>query len=314
MRPLTVSLTLGLLALCVAARAEPLAAAPIHVRTDGLVADLFLPPGEGRVPAVMVIGGSEGGLGAGAAREADLIARRGYAVLQVAYFGEAGQPDRLRLIPLETFTRALDWLEHQPRVDAARVGVTGTSKGAEAALLLASRRPDIKVVVVGAPSSVAWAGIDTRGLEAASSWTENGRPLPFMPYGWTGHWKGVHALYEDGLAQGAAAHADAEIPVERIAGPVFMVCGEADTLWPSCPMARKIVERLGARGFTHAVTLTAYPAAGHPAFGSPAPPTSPNFAALGSLGGSAEANAAARADSWPRALAAFDAVLKPSGP
>ena len=60
------------------------------VTANGLVADLYGPTRPAtRLPAIIVLGGSEGGLGAGAAHEAGLIAQHGYAVLQVAYFGRA---------------------------------------------------------------------------------------------------------------------------------------------------------------------------------------------------------------------------------
>ena len=47
----------------------------------------------------------------------------------------------------EDLEHAVDWLLRQPAVDARRVGVIGHSVGAGAALLLASRRPDLAVVV-----------------------------------------------------------------------------------------------------------------------------------------------------------------------
>ena len=221
------------------------------------------------------------------------------------------RPAALKLIPLETFSRALDWLRAQPRVDPTRLGVVGVSKGAEAALMVAARHRELKVVVVGVPSSVAWAGINADGPESQLSWTEGDRPVPFMPYGWTGRWKGIRAFYEDGLAANAATHPDAVIPVERINGPLFMVCGEADTLWPSCPMARAVQSRLAANHFRHPVTLLAYADAGHAVFGPPVAKANPHYASLASLGGTADGNEAAREDNWPRAVAALDAALKP---
>ncbi len=288
--------------------APPAMTAPIAINAEGLIANLYLPERSGPAPAIMLLGGSEGGLGPGADRQSLALAGHGYVVLQVSYFGSPGQPPALKNIPLETFSRALDWLGRQPRVDPARIGVMGTSKGAEAALLTASRHPELKIAVVGVPSNVAWAGINPAGMEIESSWTEAGKPVPFMPYGWTGTWKGIRALYEDGMAS-AAAHQDALIPVERINGPVFMVCGEADTLWPSCPMARAARDRLAAAHFTYPVTLLAYADAGHAVFGVPVAKTNPAYASLASLGGSADGNAEAREDAWPKALAALDAAL-----
>ena len=65
--------------------------------------------------------------------------------------------------------------------------------------------------------------------------------------------------------QALALHPESVIPVERIAAPILLVCGEADQIWPSCPMARQIQNRLRARG-RPAATLLAYEDAGHLAF------------------------------------------------
>jgi dienelactone hydrolase len=52
------------------------------------------------------------------------------------------------------------------------------------------------------------------------------------------------------------------IPVQRIRGPVFLVCGGVDTVWTSCPYAHAIMRHLkGAHDSFHYV-LYAYPDAG----------------------------------------------------
>lgn len=286
-------------------------AAPRRIRTAELTGDFHLPATGGRAPAILLLGGSEGGLGKGPGRQAALLAARGYAVLHVSYFGSEGQPVALKAIPLETFTRALDWLNTQPEVAADRIGVVGTSKGAEAALLLASRRRDLRIAVLGVPSSVVWPGIDGVGIVTESSWTEAGKPVPPTPYGWTGEWKGIHALYADALADPAKAAIGA-IPAERAAAAIVMVCGEADGLWPSCPMSRAIKSRLKAARYKPAVTLLAYPDAGHAAFGPPIDPAAPGAATIGALGGTVAGNISARTDGWPRVLAALDDALAPA--
>lgn len=295
-------------------RADPAPSAePGHIRVPGLLGDLYRPARTGRTgraPAILLLGGSEGGLGRAAARQAAALAEQGYMVLQLSYFGSPGQPAALKAIPVETFTRAIEWLKAQPHVAGDRIGIVGTSKGAEAALLVATRRPDLKIVVLGVPSSVVWPGIDQASIVTESSWTENGKPIPFTPYGGTGEWRGIRALYADALADPIMA-ARGAIPAERANAAVVMVCGEADGLWPSCPMARAIAARLRAARYPRGVTLLAYPDAGHAAFGPPIDPASPAAATIGALGGSVAGNNAARADGWPKVLAALDTALKP---
>jgi dienelactone hydrolase len=280
------------------------------VTANGLVADLYTPAdAHGRLPAIIVLGGSEGGMGAGAAKDARLIAQHGYVTLQVAYFDAPGLPKELGLIPLEYFKTAIDYLRAQPGVDPARIGIEGTSVGGEVALTVAAHYPEIKAVVAAVPSSVVWPGISRTTPNPPSTFTLGGQPLPDLPYGWTGSFKGIYALYADGL-KALDQHPDAVIPVERINGPVMLICGKEDALWPSCPMSEQVSARLTAKGFKHPVQLLEYADAGHAVFGPPADPASPNYKNLGSLGGSPDGNNAARKDDWPRAMAFMDAALK----
>ena len=287
------------------------AIAPQHIRDGAMIADLYRLARAGRTPAILLLGGSEGGLGKAAANQAAALAAHGYVVLQLSYFGSPGQPAALKSIPIEIFTRALDWLKAQPGVAGDSIGIIGTSKGAEAALLVASRRIDLKIAVLGVPSSVVWPGIDRDGIVTESSWTEGAKPVAFTPYGWTGEWRGIHALYADALADPAKAALGA-IPAERAQAAIVMVCGEADGLWPSCPMARAVETRLQTANYRYRVTVLAYPDAGHTAFGPPVDPASQPAGTAAPLGGSVAGNRAARNDGWPKVLAALDAALTPA--
>ncbi len=122
-----------------------------RVTDDGIVANYFPGTGTGKRPGILFLGGSEGGLSSGVTRMAKDLQSRGYSVLHVSYFGAPGQPPILSLIPLETFDRALAWLKAQPDVDPARIAVVGGSKGAEAALIVAARHPELRAVVAGMP-------------------------------------------------------------------------------------------------------------------------------------------------------------------
>jgi hypothetical protein len=82
------------------------------------------------------------------------------------------------------------------------------------------------------------------------------------------------------------------IPVERIVGPVFPVCGEANVEWPSCPYARAADARLAARPGAQRHLLLAYPGAGHKV--GLLLPYQPDD------GGSADSRG--QADAWPQLL------------
>ncbi len=293
--------------------AEP-GAGGVRVTDNGLLANFYAGNGTGPYPAILMLGGSEGGLNPGSPRMARILAARGYAVLALSYFRAPGQPGKLENIPLEYFGRALAWLRTQPGVDRSRIGVIGGSKGAEAALLIATRHPELKAVVAAMPSSVVWAGIDWNFGHVGSSWSENGKPLPWLALGKFDFDRvgkeGVIAMYGDGLKT-VSQHPETVIPVERTTAPVLLICGEADRLWPSCPMARQIAARAAAAGHPK-VTLLAYADAGHAVQGLPRLPSDPKFDELAGMGGSAVGNNRARQDNWPKILAFLDATLQPA--
>jgi dienelactone hydrolase len=251
-------------------------------------------------------------LSPGVTRMAKDLQSRGYSVLHVSYFGAPGQPPILSHIPLETFDRALDWLKAQPDVDPARIAVVGGSKGAEAALIVAARHPELRAVVAGMPSHVAWQGIDFNLLNfminpPGGSWTLNGRPIPFVPY--TQDFRGgdIVDLYRVSLEQ-APNLKDATIRIELTRAPVLLICGKQDTLWPSCLMADRVKERAVQMGNPE-VTVLAYENAGHAVLGIPIDKTNKNYDMLDSLGGTDDGNNAARADGWAKIVAHLEAAL-----
>jgi hypothetical protein len=195
------------------------------------------------------------------------------------------------------FDRALDWLRRRPEVDPKRMAVVGHSKGAEAALLVGVRHPELRAVVAGAPSSVVWDGIDwSNPINPDSSWSLDGKPLASLPYPLFRPWRSVGRGYEDGL-KNLNRHREAEIRIESVKAPVLLVCGEADTLWPSCHMSRGLRSRSAEEGGAR-VRILAYERAGHSAFGPRLPDGDPDLSDRWS-GGTANANNQARAKSWP---------------
>jgi len=280
----------------------------------GLLGHLFYPPGHERRPAVLVLGGSEGGFGGDDV--AALLASRGYVALSVAYFGIAPLPASLERIPLEYFGAALDSLQADPRVRRGSLAVLGTSKGAEAGLLLAAHDPRIRAVVAYAPSAVAWSCICPD--PQSPSWTLGGQPVPFIAGGADPAYRPPQGSplrpvvnYRYRLRDSAAVRR-AEIPVERIRGPVLLVAGRQDELWPSAWSADAITARLRVHGFAHRVVHLSYPRAGH-LIGKSYLPAGSTRVGGGRLetGGTPQANAAAQADAWPRVLRFLASALRP---
>lgn len=272
------------------------------VRANGLVGVFYQPPGQERHPAVIVLSGSGGGVPP-ASGHAGGLASRGYAVLALAYFGAEGLPRSLYRIPLEYFGKAIDWLAAQPAVDPSRIGVLGTSRGGELALLLGSAFPQIKSVVAYMPSNVVWAGCcDSRN---EPSWTVDGRPLAFASaFG----------------ARDFASMERAAIRVERIKGAVLLISGRDDHVWNSSGMSEKVMARLQRNQFSYPYKHFDYDGAGH-AIGRPFTSTMelndtrhPLTGRIMQLGGTPEGTAHAREDSWRQMLAFLDEQLRQASP
>jgi hypothetical protein len=146
-------------------------------------------PGTARRPAIIVLGGSEGG-GFFARDRAPRFASRGFAVLGLPYYSPGRTereipelPAAFADIPVERLNTACEWLKRRPEVDAARVALLGASKGAEFALLAASKFQWITSVVAIVPSDVVWEGWGPGVAPGTrSSFALNGKPLPFVPY------------------------------------------------------------------------------------------------------------------------------------
>jgi dienelactone hydrolase len=300
---------------------QPVGVERARVRSRGLVGTLFTPAHGGPHPGVILLGGGEGGMHE---IDAALLAAHGFAVLALAYFGVEGVPDALVDVPLEYFAGAVSFLEGNELVRGDRLSIVGSSRGGEAALLVASVDARIKAAV-----SVVGSGVMTQGIpnadtllemiaNHASAWTQDGRPLAFLPCtvpselaDQIGDEEPVELAlaYRDGLAD-AEAVAAASIPVERINGPVLLLSSGRDKTWPCQALTEVAAERLRQAGRPFEQVI--YEGAGHsiapPPYGPATELTTPGPERRSTTGrhlrmahgGTPEANAAARADGWLR--------------
>jgi dienelactone hydrolase len=249
---------------------------------------LFLPPGDGKHPGVLVVGGSEGG--APMARAA-WLASHGYAALALAYFRYEGLPDSLRDIPLEYFGEALTWLTQRADVDATRIAVMGTSRGGELVLQLGSMYPAIRAVVAYVPANVRHPSCCSRPFGAP--WTWHGQPLA---------WAMPEAEHDPSRTMAAT------IPVEQTHGPILMIGAESDGVWPSSDMVSAAAARLRQAHFAYPVVALIYPHAGHRAGMPQIIPAwhnatrHPVSGLIMDLGGTPEGNAESSLDAIPKVL------------
>jgi dienelactone hydrolase len=236
------------------------------------------------------------------------VAECGFTAFALGYFGVPGLPSALVEIPLELLERGID-LFRDRFATGRRVGVVGVSKGAELALLLASRFPHaIAPTVAIAPSCVVWYGLDMSDFSSMtrSSWTHGGAPVPFLSIAagrmpaFSAHGMRTDVCY-DLTAYDVEDVDAARIPIERARGPILLLAGDDDHTWPSSSMARELNERMNEHGRSDDLTNVVYPGAGH-AFVMREfmpPPGSPGAPQI-DFGGTADSDAAAASDTWAR--------------
>ena len=220
----------------------------------------FPPTGEPKNIALLLLGGSEGGLPD--YYDTDGLTALGYPCLIVGYFKTQNTPDHLEMIPLEYFEQVIASFKAKPQVQNKKIIVWGGSKGGELALLLASRYKEIQGVIAAVPGCVVFQGIGG----PSSSWSFKGNPLPFVPYAPYDYSKIVNSeyveLYQLSLNQTEAVK-KAAIQVENINGPVLILTGKKDSMWPSSRMGNMIIQRLKEHNFPFWYKHIAYENAGH---------------------------------------------------
>ena len=290
-----------------------------QVSEAGLVGILFRPLST-PAPGVIVLGGSEGGI-ARAAELAAVLASHNFAALALAYFGMNGLPQCLLEIPLEYVESAVRWLVAHPKVCGEGIGAIGCSRGGELALLLASVCPHLRAVVGFAASGIVWPGYAPGAARPSPAWTRGGIPLPFAApvHEAPSRLDGLQPLvlrgsFEKALEDSPQAE-KAAILTERIRGPLLLISGADDQMWPSRMFGEMALARRAAWGAGRDTHLT-YARAGHGIGRLPGLPAAPNVvndtrAGLSyALGGEKAANARAAAHAWPRVLAFLSENLR----
>jgi dienelactone hydrolase len=282
----------------------------------GGVGTLFAPDDGTAHPGIIVLGGSDAG--EGARGTAMLLASHGYAALSLAYFGAKGLPGTLERIPMEYFANTVRWMHRRKQVDGRFVAFYGESRGTEPALWTAANVRGVNAVVARSPSFVLWEGVTRSHLPGDAAWTLGGKPLPFIPnrigvgFAASYIWDAIVGtpvrqadLFNQNLRDYGATGAIA-IPVEKIAGPVLLLAGKDDQIWPSAAMAQRLMDRLHRFHHGYADESIAYDDVGHPIPYAYLPAGGERGGLTFAVGGTTAGTARAQADAWPRILAFLD--------
>lgn len=238
---------------------------------EGPVRGLAFHPVPGTAPArgaVLSLTGSGGGV---ENSWAPLLASHGIPVLSAATFAWPGRPELMQNIDLAYFEQAALWMRQHFGVQ--RIAVQGGSRGGELTLVLAAYRPDLFCGGVAmVPFHNVVAGFDhLRNVHEQPSWVLDGEPLPYADVRVTlSGPEAVHTL--DGIAvtpdyQRDAASADADarcgIPVERCSGPLLLLSGREDAMWPSAYGGDRVIDRLRRHGLADRAEHLAFENVGH---------------------------------------------------
>ena len=211
----------------------------------------FVPKEKAHKGLVICFGGSEGSPNF---EKAKSLAEEGYETFALFMFGMKNQEQTLRKIPLEQFEDVINYINKNIK-DNKPISVLGASKGAEYALNLACKYPEIDNLILIAPSSYNFAGLDFK--DYGSSWTYKGKELPYIDIkksSFSSFLKNilVPAIIKSPISfkdtYNSAIEKDSSsqeklIPVKDIKTNILMIVGEDDLMWDSLAMANKIKEQ-----------------------------------------------------------------------
>ncbi|NXU54349.1 ACOT1 thioesterase, partial [Turnix velox] len=107
----------------------------VPVREGRVRATLFLPPGDGPFPGIIDLYGTGGGL---PEYRACLLARYGFALMALAFYGYEDLPKEMKEVHLEYFEEAINYMLQHRQVKGPGIGFLGHSKGGDLCISMAS--------------------------------------------------------------------------------------------------------------------------------------------------------------------------------
>ena len=218
--------------------------------------------------AVIIMSGSNGGLRL-TEQEARFYHKNGIPALELALFKTKQTQKNLDCVPIEYVERAVKWLK---RLGYQKIGIDGTSKGSELALIAGSMFPDITCVIARVPSYFVSEGLRVSGISknpsGTSCWSYQGKELPFAPYR-SRKFNMLKMLMKEKELHILTFNKDKKltpetiIPVEKINGPVLLLSSKHDAVWDSYQSASKMEKQLTDANFGFAHKHIAFPHLSH---------------------------------------------------
>lgn len=245
-----------------------------RVKTDGFHGELFRPAQDNYPGKVLIcFTGSDGNFEL-SRMLAQVFQSHGLTALALAYVMEDGLPNQFYHIPIDMLEATAERLHS---MGYEKVGLWGISKGAELALTAGSLLPDlVNAVVAVAPMCLTCQGFSRQkgiSFKPGSSWTFHGEEVPYASFEQEKFPLGqvlrksliARELTMYDLYIPLVEHPDpaAVIRAENITGPILLISSKMDTMWPSEPAAKRIIERLKEHQFPYYYRHLSYNYGGH---------------------------------------------------
>jgi esterase/lipase len=206
-------------------------------------------------PLVVAFGGGDGGNDWARdylKEKRDSLNMKGYAVLAIGYFKSNGTPEDLDRISLDAISDTIMNIARHPKIDKTKIALMGGSKGGELVLNLASRFSHFNAVIAMSTSHVSFPAITWSAN--TSSWAYQNKEVTYVPAplktispALKGDIYTAHSM----MLEDKEAVKNAEIQVENINGPIFIMSGRNDEMWPATSMSNKLIERLEKNNFEY---------------------------------------------------------------
>lgn len=209
-----------------------------------------------RQPLIVAFGGGSGGndwTRNYLKEKREEFLKRGYAVLAIGYFNTGNTPDALDRISLNAIADTImSVARRNPQIDTNKIALLGGSKGGELIMNLASRYDQFKAVVALSTAHISFPAITWSAN--TSSWMYNGVEVPYVPApnetiipALKGNLHEAFSL----MLKNKEAVQKAQIPVEKINGPILILSAKSDEQWPATSMSEQLIKRLEEKNFKH---------------------------------------------------------------
>lgn len=218
----------------------------MNQKVNGADWDGILYPSDGSLEKVMiVVSGSDGGL-EHAGKHAHFLADNGIPALALALFKTKHTGKVLNKVPIERVGTVIQWLKEK---GYRKIGMDGTSKGAEYTFAAALKYPEIGCIVVKTPSWFYSEGLVKGQPSGDCCWSQDEKSLPFTPYKSRriNTLRLIRKAKEFNILEvntGKTVTQDSIIPIERLKVPILMFSTRVDTIWPSTESCEKMCQTL----------------------------------------------------------------------